>query len=59
VLAAAITRYQTVGNWQGGVAIPRDLYEQALNVFESAGEIRIRHPYQEVCATPPADPSVS
>ena len=59
VLAAAITRYQTVGNWQGGVAIPRDLYEQALNVFESAGEIRTRHPYEEVCATAAAVPSVS
>jgi len=41
------------------VVIPRDLYEQALNVFESAGEIRTRHPYEEVCATPAAVPSVS
>jgi NitT/TauT family transport system substrate-binding protein len=49
VLAAAIRRYQAVGNWQGGIDIPRDLYEQALNVFEAAGEIKQRHPYEEVC----------
>jgi len=59
VLAAAIARYQRVGNWQGGVGIPRDLYEQALNVFEAAGEIRRRHPYEEVCAFPAAAHSVS
>ena len=49
VLAAAVRRYQRVGNWQGDVEIPRDLYQQALNVFESAGEIKRRHPYEEVC----------
>ncbi len=49
VLAAAIRRYQQVGNWQGGIDIPRELYEQALNVFEAAGEIKHRHPYEEVC----------
>jgi NitT/TauT family transport system substrate-binding protein len=46
VLAAAIRAYQKVGNWQGGIEIPRPLYEQALNVFE--GEIQRRHPYDEV-----------
>ncbi len=29
--------------------IPRDLYEQSLNVFESTGAIRQRHPYDAVC----------
>ncbi len=52
VLATAIRAYQTVGNWEGGIEIPRALYEQALNVFD--GEIRSRHPYEEVVASPAA-----
>ena len=50
VLAAAIRSYQALGCWDGGVEIPRDLYEQSLTVFEAAGEIKRRHPYDEVCA---------
>jgi hypothetical protein len=50
VLAASIRSYQALGCWDGGVEIPRDLYEQSLNVFEAAGEIKRRHPYGEVCA---------
>jgi len=53
-LTASIADYQKVGNWQGGIEIPRDLYEQALNVFESAGEVKARHRYEEVCASPAA-----
>ncbi|HEY1239151.1 MAG TPA: ABC transporter substrate-binding protein [Bryobacteraceae bacterium] len=49
VLAAAIGAYQKVGNWEGGIEIPRPLYEQALNVFD--GEIQRRHPYEDVVAT--------
>ena len=49
VLAAAIAAYQDLGCWEGGIAIPEDLYEQALTVFEHAGEIRRRHAYGEVC----------
>jgi len=52
VLATAIRAYQKVGNWDGGIEIPRPFYEQALNVFE--GEIQRRHPYEEVCASPAA-----
>ena len=54
-LAAAIRRYQKLGCWDGGIEIPRDLYEQALNVFEHAGEIGSRHPYGDVCASPRAE----
>jgi NitT/TauT family transport system substrate-binding protein len=54
VLAASIGDYQKVGNWEGGIEIPRDLYEQALTVFESAGEIKARHRYEDVCASPVA-----
>jgi NitT/TauT family transport system substrate-binding protein len=50
VLAPSIRSYQALGCWDGGVEIPRDLYEQSLNVFEAAGEIKRRHPYDEVCA---------
>ena len=46
VLATAVEAYQRLGCWEGGLAIPEDLYEQALNVFEFAGEIRARHPYE-------------
>jgi NitT/TauT family transport system substrate-binding protein len=48
VLAAAITRYQSLGTWEGGIEIPRDLYEQALSVFQTAGAIAWRHRYEEV-----------
>ena len=52
VLAEAVARYQRLGCWTGGIEIPRDLYEQALHVFESAGAVRRRHPYEAVCRAP-------
>jgi NitT/TauT family transport system substrate-binding protein len=48
-LASAIGRYKSLGNWDGGVQIPRDLYEQSLNVFEYSGRIKRRQPYDSVC----------
>ena len=48
ILAATVTRYQRLGCWEGGIEIPRDLYEQALNVFQSVGAIAWRHRYEEV-----------
>ena len=48
ILTDAIQRYQTLGCWGGGIEIPRDLYEQALNVFQSARAIAWRHRYEEV-----------
>jgi NitT/TauT family transport system substrate-binding protein len=48
VLAAAIERYQNLGCWEGDLKIPRDFYEQALNVFQFARAIAWRHPYEEV-----------
>jgi NitT/TauT family transport system substrate-binding protein len=53
VLTATIGRYQTLGPWRGDLAIPRDLYEQALEVFLFGGAITRRHPYEQVCAPPP------
>ncbi len=55
-LAAAVARYQSLGCWTGGIEIPRELYEQALNVFQWAGAITRRHSYEAVCLTP--SPSV-
>ncbi|MGA7234658.1 MAG: hypothetical protein WBY44_03195 [Bryobacteraceae bacterium] len=48
VLSAAVKRYQDLGCWDGGVRIPKELYEQALNVFQSEGGIAWRHGYEEV-----------
>ena len=48
VLTSAIKSYQSLGCWDGGIEIPRDLYEQALNIFQAAGEITWRHRYEEV-----------
>jgi NitT/TauT family transport system substrate-binding protein len=48
-LTGAIAQYQGIGAWNGGIEIPRDLYEQSLNVFEYTGGIRQRHPYETVC----------
>jgi NitT/TauT family transport system substrate-binding protein len=48
-LAAAVAAYQKLGCWDGGIEIPKQHYEQALNVFEAAGAITRRHPYAEVC----------
>jgi NitT/TauT family transport system substrate-binding protein len=50
LLAATIKRYQSLGCWQGGTEIPRDLYEQALTIFQSQSAITWRHHYEEVVA---------
>jgi NitT/TauT family transport system substrate-binding protein len=48
LLTATVARYQELGCWNGGIEIPRDLYEQALNVFQSVGSLAWRHRYEEV-----------
>lgn len=48
-LAGIIERYKAIGAWDGGPEIPRDLYEQSLDVFESTGAISRRQPYDAVC----------
>ncbi|HLK70245.1 MAG TPA: hypothetical protein VKU19_42740 [Bryobacteraceae bacterium] len=47
-LRDAIRRYQALGCWGGEIEIPRDLYEQSLNVFQAARSIAWRHRYEEV-----------
>src|SRR5207237_9101646 len=51
VLANAVKAYQQLGCWEGDLTIPEDLYEQALNVFEHAGQVRARHPYASVVSS--------
>ena len=48
-LVDAVRRYQSLGCWEGGVEIPRDVYEQALDVFQCTRAIADRHRYEEVC----------
>jgi NitT/TauT family transport system substrate-binding protein len=48
LLESTVRRYQELGCWEGGIEIPRDLYEQALNVFQAFGGITWRHRYEEV-----------
>ena len=55
VLASTIGRYQQIGCWRGDIEIPRDLYEQALNVFEYGGAVTQRHAYDEVVVEPPGE----
>jgi NitT/TauT family transport system substrate-binding protein len=49
-LTGGIEAYRKIGCWEGGVDIPRELYEQALNVFQTEGAVARRHSYEEVCA---------
>jgi len=51
-VAKTVARYQNLGTWEGGIEIPRDLYEQALTVFQSVGAIAWRHRYEEVVGEP-------
>ena len=51
-LSDAVSEYQALGCWDGGIGIDRELYEQALNVFEAGGFIIRRHAYGDVCAEP-------
>jgi NitT/TauT family transport system substrate-binding protein len=52
-VARAIAAYQQMETWDGGIQIPQDLYDNALDVFEHAGRITRRHPYEQVVAPPP------
>lgn len=53
VLTETIRTYQKLGNWSGDAAIPKALYEQALEVFLFGGDITKRHAYEDVVVAPP------
>jgi hypothetical protein len=52
-VAKAIRTYQQIGTWCGDIAIPKNLYENTLNVFEHSKLISRRHPYEKVVVPPP------
>ena len=52
-VSAAVGAYQKLGTWSGGIAIEKDLYESALDVFEHSGMVGSRHSYDEVVVAPP------
>ena len=54
VLAKCIETYQKLGCWSPHVEITRKAYEVTLDVFEHAGLIKERYPYELVCCDPPA-----
>ena len=53
-LEHAIEAYRELGCWEGDIAIPEDLYEQALEVFLHGDAIKKRHAYGDVVVEPPA-----
>ena len=52
-ISNAIDFYQKLGTWSGEIAIEKDLYETALDVFEFSNLISKRHSYDEVVSQPP------
>ena len=53
VLVHTLATYQKLGCWSPHVEITRAAYEVTLDVFQHAGRIKTRPPYDEVCASPP------
>ena len=53
VLTETIATYQTLGCWSPHVEITRAAYEATLDVFQHAGRITQRHPYEGAIAQPP------
>jgi NitT/TauT family transport system substrate-binding protein len=53
VLAATIGYYQRLGCWTPHVEITRAAFEVTLDVFQHAGLITRRHPYEDVVVPPP------
>jgi NitT/TauT family transport system substrate-binding protein len=54
VLASTIAYYQKLGCWTPHVEITRPAFEATLDIFQHAGLITKRHPYDAVVAAPPA-----
>jgi NitT/TauT family transport system substrate-binding protein len=52
-IAAAVGAYQELGTWSGGIAVEKDLYEAALDVFEHSNMVGSRHSYDAVVVPPP------
>ena len=55
VLCATIEFYQGLGCWNPAVAISREGYEVALDIFLHSGLITKRHAYDDVVVPPPGE----
>jgi NitT/TauT family transport system substrate-binding protein len=53
-LSHSIASYQQLGCWDGDLAITRELYEQAIDVFMHRAAVSARHRYEDVVVPPPA-----
>ena len=53
VLSATIAAYQKLGCWSAHAEITRPAFEATLDIFQHAGLISARHPYDAVIAAPP------
>ncbi|MEP0941486.1 MAG: ABC transporter substrate-binding protein [Rhizobiaceae bacterium] len=53
VLTACIDTYQKLGNWTPHIEITPAAYEATLDIYQYAGGLEQRFPYEDVCATPP------
>ena len=53
VLARCIETYQQLGCWPQRPEITRDAFEVTIDVFQHAGTISERYPYDQICAAPP------
>ncbi len=53
VLTETIAAYQGLGCWSPHVEITKAAYEATLDVFQHAGRITQRHPYEGAIAQPP------
>lgn len=53
VLTHTLATYQHLGCWSAHVEITKPAYEVTVDVFEHAGRITTRHPYESVCVSPP------
>jgi len=52
-LIRAIEYYQRLDTWAGGVSIPPEPYETALDVFSHSKLITRRYPFEQVVVAPP------
>jgi len=54
VLTNCIATYQKLGNWSPHIEITNEAYEATLDIYQYAGDIKSRYPYDQVCSKPPA-----
>ena len=53
VLTDCIATYQHLGNWSPHIEITEPAYEATLDIYEYAGDLKVRPAYNDVCCKPP------